>query len=73
MVIVFDAQTAVTPAGNPVARPMPVALTVVCVIFVRGELTHKVGVEDATSASISRKTVIDPVALTTPQPPISGI
>ena len=29
MVIVFDAHAAVTPAGNPVAAPMPVAPVVV--------------------------------------------
>ena len=33
-VITLDAQTAVTPAGNPVATPMPVAPLVECKIFV---------------------------------------
>lgn len=33
MVIVFEAQVAVTPVGKPVAAPMPVAPVVVCVIF----------------------------------------
>ena len=35
MVIVLAAQAAVTPAGKPVAMPIPVAPVVVCVIGVR--------------------------------------
>ena len=50
MVIVFDAQEAVTPVGNPVGEPIPVAPVVVCVIAVSAVLIHKVGVEDATEA-----------------------
>jgi hypothetical protein len=34
MVIVLDAQAALTPAGKPVAAPMPVAPVVVCVMLV---------------------------------------
>ena len=41
------AHDADTPAGKPVAVPIPVALVVVCVIFVNAVLTHNVGVLDA--------------------------
>ena len=47
IVIVFDAQAAVTPDGNPVAVPIPVAPVVVCVIGVSAVLIHSVGVEEA--------------------------
>ncbi len=73
MVIVFEAQEAVTPAGRPVAVPIPVAPVVVCVIFVRGVLMHSVGVEDAAPAVLSGVTSIVPVANTVPQPPVNGI
>ena len=46
MVMVFDAQFAVTPPGNPVAVPMPVAPVVVWVTGVKAVLMHKVGVDD---------------------------
>ena len=36
---------AITPAGRPDARPIPVAPDVVWVIFVKTVLTHKAGVE----------------------------
>ena len=42
-----EAQAALTPAGNPVAVPIPVAPEVVCVIFVNVVLIHKVGVLEA--------------------------
>ena len=38
IVIVLDAQEAVTPAGSPEAAPIPVATVVVCVIAVSGVL-----------------------------------
>ena len=41
MVIVSDAQAAVTPAGNPVAVPIPVAPVVLCVIAVNAVLMRK--------------------------------
>lgn len=48
MVIVFEAQVAVTPVGKPVAVPIPVAPVVEWVIFgVKAVLIHKVGVDDA--------------------------
>ena len=73
MVIVFDAYDAVTPAGNPVAAPMPVALAVVWVIAVRGVLIHNVGVDEAALTVMLAVTVIVPVALTVPQPPVNGM
>ena len=73
IVIVLDAQAAVTPAGSPEAVPMPVALVVVCVIAVRAVLMHKVGVEEADPAVLSGVTVIVPVAFTVPHPPVSGM
>jgi len=47
MVITLVAQLAVTPAGKPVAAPMPVAPVVVWVIGGIAVLTHKVGVDEA--------------------------
>ena len=46
IVIVFEAKVAVTPAGNPVAVPIPVAPVVVCVILVKAVLIHSVGVDE---------------------------
>jgi hypothetical protein len=73
IVIVFDAQAAVTPVGNPLATPMPVAPVVVCVIAVNGVLIHNVGAEDAAVTVLFGVTVIAPVAFTVPQPPVSGM
>ena len=73
MVIVFDAHDAVTPAGKPVAAPMPVALVVVCVMAVSGVLIHNVGVDEAAVTVMLAVTVIVPVALTVPHPPINGM
>ena len=73
MVIVLDNQEAVTPAGRPVAVPMPVATAVVCVIVVSGVLVQMVGVEEATPAVLSGVTVIVPVAFTLLHPPVSGM
>ena len=73
IVMVFDAQLAVTPDGKPVAVPIPVAPVVVCVIFVMAVLIQTVGVDDATLAVFEDVTVIVPVALTVPHPPVNGI
>ena len=73
MLITFAAQAALTPAGNPVAVPMPVAPVVACVIFVNAVLIHKVGVLDAAPAVLFGVTVIVPVALTELQPPVNGM
>ena len=72
MVIVLDAKAAVTPAGNPVAVPIPVAPVVAWVMFVNAVLIHKVCDEEAAPAVLI-KTVIVPVAVTLPQPPVNGI
>ena len=71
--IVLLAQAALTPAGSPVAVPMPVAPVVACVMAVRAVLIHKVGVLDAAPAVLAGVTVIVPVALTVPQPPVNGM
>jgi len=73
MVIVFAAHVAVTPAGNPVAAPIPVAFVVVCVIEVITVLIHRVGEDDAAVTVMFGRTVIVPVALTVPQPPVKGM
>ena len=73
MVIVLDAHTAFTPAGNPVAVPMPVAPVVVCVMLVNAVLIQSVGVLEATPAVLAGVTVIVPVAFTDPQPPVNGM
>ena len=72
IVIVFEAHDAVTPGGNPVAVPMPVALVVVCVMEVNGVLIQRVGDDEADPATISGVTVIVPVIVFVPpvQPPV---
>ena len=67
------AQAAVTPAGNPVAAPIPVAPVVVIVTGVNAVLIHSVGDEDATPAVLIPVTVIVPVAFILPQPPVNGM
>ena len=78
MVIVLEPQIALTPAGKPFAPEtpefeIPVAPVVASVILVRGELIHKVGVEEAAPAVLTAETVIVPVAFTMPHPPVKGI
>ena len=73
MVITSESQAALTPAGSPVAVPMPVAPVVACVIFVNAVLIHSVGVLDATPAVLTGVTVIVPVAFTVSQPPVNGM
>ena len=52
MVITLFAHDAVTPVGNPVAVPIPVATVVLCVIAGNAVLIHKVGVLDATPTTV---------------------
>ena len=73
IVIVLAAHAAVTPAGNPTAAPIPVAPVVAWVILVRTVLIQSVGVDDGAPAVLAAVTVIVPVALTAPQPPVSGM
>jgi hypothetical protein len=78
MVMVLDAQVALNPAGKPLpaetpAFVIPVAPVVACVIFIKAVLMHKVGVVDAAPTVLTSITVIVPVALPPPQPPVNGI
>ena len=74
IVIVLPDQAAETPVGNPIAVPIPVALVVVCVIFVNTVFTVSVGVVDAAAAEQVVFTIIVPVALTALQlVPVNGI
>jgi hypothetical protein len=72
IVMVLAAHAAVTPDGKPVAVPIPVAPVVICVIGVRAVLIHNVGVEEAAPTVLAGVTVIVPVALTVPHPPVRG-
>ena len=73
MVMVFAAQLAITTAGSPVAAPIPVAFVVVWVILVMAVLMQTVGEEDAAETVLFGLTVMVPVALALPQPPVKGI
>ena len=73
MVIVFEDHAAVTPAGNPVAVPIPVAPVVVWVISVRAMFILTLGLELAAPTVLSADTFMVPVALTLPQPPVKGM
>ena len=68
IVIVLEAQAAVTPAGNPVAVPIPVANVVACVMLVKAVLIHKVGVVEAAAAVILGVTVTTVAALVAVHP-----
>jgi hypothetical protein len=75
MVIVFDDHMAFTPVGNPLAPDTPlfdisVTPVVAWVILVMTVVIQTVWVEEATLAPF---TVIVPVALALPQPPVSGM
>ena len=73
MVIVLDAHAAVTPEGNPVAVPIAVAPVVVWVMFVKTVLIHKVGDDEAAVTVLFGVTIIVPVAVPPPQPPVNGM
>jgi hypothetical protein len=73
IVMVLDVQEGVTPAGRPVAVPMPAAPVVVCVIAEREVLMQRLGVEEAAPTVLSGVTVMVPEAFTVPQPPVSGM
>lgn len=72
IVIVFEAQEAVTPAGSPLGVPIPVATVVACVMGVRAVLMATIGTE-AAALTVLSSTVIVPVACTLPSPPVSGM
>ena len=65
-------QAAVTPAGKPVATPIPVAPVVLCVMLVMAVLTHVLA-EPGPLTVFTVVTVITPVAFAAPHPPVSGI
>ena len=73
MVIVLPDHAAVTPAGSPLAAPIPLAPVVEWVMLVSAVLIHNVGVEEATDTVLAGVTVIVPVAFTVPHPPVSGM
>ena len=74
MVITFPDHAAVTPVGNPVAVPIPVAPVVAWVILVKAVLIHKVGILEPAAAVLAAVTVMVPVAFTLPpKPPVKGI
>ncbi len=78
MVMVLFAQVALTPAGKPLAPEtpafdIPVDSVVVCVISVNAVLIHNVGVLEAAVTVLAAVTVIVPVALTLPHPPVNGM
>ena len=71
MVIVFEAQVALTPAGNPLAPDIPeleipVAPVVVIVMLVKALLIHKVGVDEGEPAVLVALIVRTPLELATP-------
>ncbi len=70
---VSELNIALTPVGNPVATPMPVAPVVVCVMVPKDVLIHNVGVDEAALVVLSGVTVIVPLADTVPQPPVNGM
>jgi hypothetical protein len=74
IVTTFAAQTPDTPAGNPVTVA-PVAPVVANVIFVINVLIHKVWLfvpaPELNVTVLLGVTVIVPVAVATPQPPVS--
>lgn len=65
MVMVLLAHEADIPGGKPVGLPMPVALTVACVMAPKGVLIHTRG---ALEAGATDTMVIVPEAV--PQPPV---
>jgi hypothetical protein len=73
MLIISELNIALTPVGNPVATPIPVAPEVVCVMVPKDVLIHKVGVDEAALVVLSGVTVIVPLADTVPQPPVNGM
>ncbi len=65
---------ALKPAGKPVAVPIPVAPVVEMVIFGNSDVPIQTeGFVEAEPAVMFGLTVIVPVALTVPQPPVNGM
>ena len=66
IVIVLLFHEAATPAGSPVAEPIPVAPVVACVILVKAVLIQSVGVDDAAATVLFGLTVKTPFTLEDP-------
>ena len=73
IVITLLAQTAVTPAGKPVAVPMPVAPVVAIVIFVKTVFTVSVGLDDAVPAVLRVQGVTVVVVVIGGEPPAAFV
>jgi hypothetical protein len=73
MVIVLEANEAVTPEGNPLADPIPVPPVVACVMLVIEVFTQTVGEAEGAPMVFSGLTTMVPVALMLPQPPVKGM
>ena len=73
IVITLLAQTAVTPAGNPVAVPMPVAPVVAIVIFVKTVFTVSIGLDDAVPAVLRVQGVTVVVVVIGGEPPAAFV
>ena len=76
--MVFADHVAETPAGKPLAPltpsfEIPVAPVVAIVIELISVFSHTVGLEEGPAAVLIGVTVIAPVALTLPHPPVNGI
>jgi hypothetical protein len=74
IVIILLAQTAVTPAGNPVAVPIPVAPVVVIVIVgVKDVLTVNVGLDEGVPAVLRVQGVTVVVVVIGGEPPAAFV
>ena len=74
MVMVPAAQAAVTPTGSPVGVPIPDAPVVVWVMTgFSTVLMHSTGVDEGAVTDMPGVTVMVPVAVAEPQPPVSGM
>ena len=73
IVIVLLAHAAVTPAGNPVAVPIPVAPVVVWVMAGLSALLIQSVLAALLVTVLFGVTMIWPVAFTVPHPPVNGI
>ena len=73
MVIESFAHVAVTPAGSPVAVPIPVAPLVVCIILFKVDCRHIVGMADGALTVFFGFTLIIPVASRLSHPPVNKI
>ena len=74
MVMVLAAQAAVTPAGNPVGVPIPVAAPeVIWVTADKAVLIHKAGVAEAavTALAVATATVLEQVSPCLAKLPVS--